>query len=495
MNETILDFEGKLRAATKERIPLPEQIFVANLRVRLNQANTTAPASRGFQRGLIARTTGAVLLLVVAIVALLGPSDVFAAVQRLVGYIPGVGFIQPELNLSEPVTIQRGGASITVENLVVSSAESILVFTIKDPSLNTEVPISSYRETAENPYLQTPDGAIYQPLSGQGRLKANGHEWFELIRFPSLPSDTASVFFIVQISLPDGTYESLQLELPLEAGSFSPESDTGNYVRGATSKISGEVEIRLSGAVIKDNQLVLNLIVDWENPNWQIVEVVNFEQPTPKGDPIAHFVTVTDSDGSAVPISLKIMESSIDTDGTLASFVFSSEMPASEIAFPATLTLDAIYVSSFFPLAQQPVFSFTPKTNVIPGECEALMQSIGSNGIDAMLSKACYLGPNDSMSLGGGGGGDTVSRPEFGLQLWFSANSDVAAISVGDIACRKQPNYCAGSGSMSREAGNSELLQSIHLYTLRPDWPVEFSISSFDFLLRGPWSIEFEPPE
>ncbi|MBX3046811.1 MAG: hypothetical protein KF698_07430 [Anaerolineales bacterium] len=493
MNETVLDFEGKLRAATKGTTPLPAQKFVASLRTRLGQENEAGTLSRRFQRRFIVRASNALVLLIVVLVALLGPSDVLAAIQRLMGYVPGVGFIQPQLILSEPLTVSRGNVSVTVENLVVSSSESVLVFRIEDPYSVSGSQSSSYRETTRNPYLQMPDGTIYQPLTGQGRLEKNGRQWRELIRFSPLPPDTTSVFFVTELALPSGTLETLQLELLLERGDHSPMSAGENFVSSATSIVPDEVKVRLDGIAIEQDRLVLNVIVDWENPNWQVVEVMNFAEPTPKGNPIAHFASVTDANGAIVPISLNTMESSANSNEKQAYFVFLSDMPVNEIAFPATLSLDAIYVSSFLPLSEQPVFTFFPKTNVIPGECETLLQSMVSNEIEATLAKVCYLDSDPHMSLGGGGGGgNEISPPQFGLELSLSAPSDIVEIFVGDTACRVQPNPCAGSASYSRQWGDSDLLKSVHLYAVEPNWPVIFSIGGFDFIREGPWSIEFE---
>ena len=57
---------------------------------------------------------------------MIGPNQVFAAVQKLIGYIPGIGFVQstePILVLEEPVIVTQGDVTITVEN-AVSDGES-----------------------------------------------------------------------------------------------------------------------------------------------------------------------------------------------------------------------------------------------------------------------------------------------------------------------------------------------------------------------------------
>lgn len=493
MNESILNFESRLQAAAKAGLPLPEREFVVALRKQIGQGTATTSRPGRLRRTLVPRAASVVFLLMVVLVTLLGPSDVLAAIQRFAGYIPGIGFIRPELILTEPISLHRGDATITVENLVVSSDESILVFTIKDTSHQAEVPISSYRDMDQNPYLQTSDGTMYLPLTGQGRL-ANGNEWLELVHFPALPPDTTRVFLMMDIHLPNGSQETLQFELTLEGG--QPSSESEDTVAGFAPAASAGLEVSLNGSITEEDQLMLNLVVDWEDTNWLVVEVANFWEPTPKGEPMAHFAKVTDANGLAVPISLNMMESSIDSEETLASFVFSSDIPASQIAFPATLTLDAMYVSSSFSLAEEPVFSFTPKTEVIPGECESLLQPISNSEVDATLVKVCYLPSGNSLSLGGGGGGaGEAPLPEFGIELWFSADPDIIEMSVGDLACRKQLNYCAGSASIARGLGSSELLQSIHLYSTEPDWPVEFSVAGVHFMLIGPWSIEFELTE
>lgn len=118
--------------------PAPE--FVERLERQLNAQAQRRPAPRFWMRWLAApaglrwATVAAALLLVAAlIIGAVGPQRVWAQVQRLLGYVPGVGLVQDTAGLrvlAEPVQVTRQGITVTVKQATADAERTILVWEV-----------------------------------------------------------------------------------------------------------------------------------------------------------------------------------------------------------------------------------------------------------------------------------------------------------------------------------------------------------------------------
>ncbi len=118
--------------------PAPE--FVERLERQLNAQAQRRPAPRFWIRWLAApaglrwATVAAALLLVAAlIIGAVGPQRVWAQVQRLLGYVPGVGLVQDTTGLrvlAEPVQVTRQGITVTVKQATADAERTILAWEV-----------------------------------------------------------------------------------------------------------------------------------------------------------------------------------------------------------------------------------------------------------------------------------------------------------------------------------------------------------------------------
>jgi len=199
-NEMEAGLVKRLRAAVAEIHP-PE-VFAgrleADLLARRAQPVTALhprkAAAWGVVRFLARRrwaVVGASLLLAVAVIlAILGPQRVWADLLHLLGYVPGVGFVDLDETrvLVAPVEVTRDGVTLRVEQVLAGMDKTTVVFDSR--GLPTENPARTQRATAETgfePTLRLPDGSTLSPkrwdvLRGKGT-----------IRFPSLPEDVYRV--------------------------------------------------------------------------------------------------------------------------------------------------------------------------------------------------------------------------------------------------------------------------------------------------------------
>ncbi len=187
----------ELEAAVRRtlRAPDPDPAFVARLHAQLQPY---AGASRRLpRRRAWAWALGAALVLLLAAL-LIGPSDIVAALQRLLGYIPGIGMVDEAGGLrvlAEPVSQVREGITVAVEQAVLDSEQSIIVYQADG------IPHTAYPEREDNPFcgndprLRLPDGSLLSPGEGRGGGWGSGFE--SRMVFPAIPADVDTAVFML----------------------------------------------------------------------------------------------------------------------------------------------------------------------------------------------------------------------------------------------------------------------------------------------------------
>ena len=135
MNKWALNpqFEENIRLAFDTPAVRPE--FVDNLhREIMLRAEAKTRATRPARRLRPAwSVTLAILTLLMAVVLIVGPQRVYAAVVRLFGYIPGVGIVDessPIRVLAEPVSVTRDGITITVTSATLTGDKAYIDYRI-----------------------------------------------------------------------------------------------------------------------------------------------------------------------------------------------------------------------------------------------------------------------------------------------------------------------------------------------------------------------------
>jgi hypothetical protein len=117
------EFEQELRETLSA--PGADPAFVRDLRATLLERTTMKTQTRTFPR-LAWGLTLAILL-----VGLLVTSpQVVEALKRLVGYIPGIGYVEPGSSLrllSEPATLQKDGLTLTIEQGAADPQRTVLL--------------------------------------------------------------------------------------------------------------------------------------------------------------------------------------------------------------------------------------------------------------------------------------------------------------------------------------------------------------------------------
>jgi hypothetical protein len=180
MTDTILSaqFEEDMAAALNAPAATPQ--FVASLRAQLDaqanrQAGKTAPVFR-----LRPLWTAALVLLALTItVLLIGPQRVLAAVRALLGYIPGVGYVQTDAPLRVveiPEPQQRDGFIVTINQGVADAQHTVLVFTVEGLEQRHRPTSEDVIGCIENEFLRLPNGSELHMTEGEGKGWGSGYQ-------------------------------------------------------------------------------------------------------------------------------------------------------------------------------------------------------------------------------------------------------------------------------------------------------------------------------
>jgi hypothetical protein len=165
-----------------------------------------------------------VLLALVVLLLLAILSGAAYALGHMLGYIPGVGFVEqnaPIRVLDEKLSVQREGITLTMKQLIADSARTVVMYRIKG------IPFyqgAAGQECTEAPSLLLKNGIRLESMDGHmSRMGGeNGVLSFDAdFTFPPLPSDAQKVTLLAPCRLP-----SLTLSLvPAPQGFILPATE------------------------------------------------------------------------------------------------------------------------------------------------------------------------------------------------------------------------------------------------------------------------------
>ncbi len=224
-------------------------------------------------RAMIVSALSILLLVIVAV----GPSHVLAAIQHLIGYIPGIGFVQSEdtiLVLKEPVNVTQLGISITVVN-AVSDSQSTRINLLVDGFL----PPASFRVVEG---IQKKDGIAFHLSNGEelalkGYKLSFGPTYQIQFDFEKLPAGAkeAVLRFTSIPGMPEGTApKNWQFLLSFKPGQMERQIIAGTPVMLESNQVNG-VSMKLLNIAQDDQKTAFQVQVisvnrqvyfeNWEN--------------------------------------------------------------------------------------------------------------------------------------------------------------------------------------------------------------------------------------
>ncbi len=392
-----------------------------------------------------------------------GPQNVLAAVKNLIGYIPGIGFVEQDestLYLARPVSVTQDGVTLTIEQ-AVADAKGIVVSYHMD-GLPEPKPGETYTCVYSDNRLRLPDGKYRLPTGG-GLTGAQAR-----IEFAPLPAGVKQVTLVshgeegcpapidwtVDIPLGKIAPQPALPVLDVSPVSSEPSKSTATQQTINTGKTTLSVEARVEKTVKLDNGWLVTGRITWNDP--EIKD--SFVSP--------ETITITDAAGKTIPVE--------STDASYSNGEFGFILRQKEIQSPVTMTFSGLQASAY--LENGPEFSFFAGNDPQPGKEWKINKELELFGLPVEIVKISAVTFDDGVN----GYAIIMKKPDIinniGLRYVSAEN---------------------GGGWFSE----GRLLPENH-YELRmgfpegrPDGSVTFAISDMQWLLTWNHKISWMMPE
>jgi hypothetical protein len=195
MNSSNLPTEDKIRAAARSVEPRHE--FSDGLWNQIADTPQHTPWYAAFKKPFTrpAWSIGTAVVIVGLIVFAIGPQNVLAAFTNLIGYLPGIGFVQNDsstLYLPKPVSVSKDGITLTVEQVVADADTTTVAYHI-DGMKDSQASVCFY----DNNLVKTSDGKMLHPTGGG----VTGNQ--ARIEYMPLPAGSDKMTLLVSMNVAD----------------------------------------------------------------------------------------------------------------------------------------------------------------------------------------------------------------------------------------------------------------------------------------------------
>lgn len=435
--------------------------------------------------------TGSVAVLLV-IVFLVGPQNVVAAFRNLMGYLPGIGFVQnvdQAYVLSEPVALERDGIMVTILEAYADSEQTVAVYEVYNlpdsSSPETEAPVS--------PYLLLRDGSKVQLTHGDGGGKDG--QWRERLGFPALSIKTESITLVIprlrnqsagaapenwqlvfQL-VPASDNAHLQPLLEPTAITVQPATQTPDAVANLsaepttivspslsptpdpfTSLVQHGVQLRFDSASQANEGIILGMTLQWDDSKWRLRGQWGRNESLTITDRLGNPLAVVQGEPPVQPS---------DPQRQTAPQIF---IIPSNSEGPYTITLQTVD----FRISGQGSFPFDPGPSPQVGQEWTLDQTITVGGRDLHVIAARLL-------PGG--------REQTCLQFDVRVDAGVQSLALSDYA-----NFDHVRGADATWNSGNDMIQTAVCYDALPTGPLTIQVDSLFLTIAGPWQITLDLP-
>lgn len=482
-------FEEKIQTTIKMGIPQPRKEFKNQLNARLTEQSFLEKSKKkdifsAFTLKSKRTVAFSAALLVLVITLLVGPQKIYAVLQNLLKYIPGIGFVEPNRELIEPVTVEREGINLTVQEMVVNDDETILIYHVENIPNDKQADYSQENLLDESIgkalvnisyLLKIEGGETFQgeSISGYTPDKWDGSEWTGKVRFPALPPNITEVQFLMSYLpniYPDMAPQDWVVSVFLDFTDETIES-ASSYQSSFTSippkedeysELKRDVSLFLNAVSVSEEQIAMEITMNWTRENWVWLEFINFHcnNNNFQGSNVPHYLSLRDANGIEIPLNVENSEKgSLSMKSNTLSF--SGDIGEVELESPLTLVLHGVNITTMAEDEDIPTSQYDREAGVLVGVCE----------------ESPYRNNN--------------SNTLYGSTISFMSGSSTVTTGDHDHGLKKN-KFERLHGLPNSEPIRTVITGTYH-YEL-PAWPDDDPSNYIDFTLGGPWSIEFDLP-
>jgi hypothetical protein len=410
----------------------------------------------------------ALALLAISLIVV-GPERALAALRGLLGYIPGIGLVDEDGGLrvlAEPVSVEQGGITVTVEQAVLDANQTVVIYSadgIPPEAYAREEPeqpragvvLTGPAQCSSTPALRLPDGELLQSQLGGGGGWSSGYR--SRMVYPAIPPDVNEAALLIpclQDTSPGAAPENWEVGLrfipappdltamPVLEITETPDASVPQAERqGAGLYLEKVIELEdgfiLTGTFLQGADFPgARLVGSWL---WQEILDIN-----------GHTIPFT------IPSDLDLIA---DEPGM---FPWAYEIKKG-FADPLTIVFEAVEVE--FPVDAS--FQFDAGQDPNPGQEWELDQTFELAGHVVELVSA--------------------TRHEYSYEFKFQSDTAAFAISIEDSEHTAVGGF--GGGQWGNFSAGIEYADPV------PTGLLQYHISRIMVRQSGPWTLTWEPPD
>ncbi len=429
-------------------------------------------------------TVGIALLLALAIAFLaVGPQRVWADLQRLLGYVPGVGFVDLDESrvLTTPVSVMQDGVTLRVVQVLAEADGTTVV--IKGEGLpSTDMfrgPFPLQRRVSDV-RLELPDGTALAPT----RETSTWARRETRLLFPPLPADIHHLTLTIE-GLPFARageapeHWEVPLTLRSVTGELVADLFPEPYVPAGARDTQTGVTLDVVAAVHTPEVTALQLRVGWSDPSWSDPRVHTYDGTSGLRDDLGHLYHHM-AHGAGPPLVAEGRERGESEIPPLPSSVDLTDertwtlAPVSPSARRLHLSIDEI----FFEVAIDEVFTLDLGPDPQPGDSWELDQQLTVAGFPVHVTGVHLERADDREGR--------EYRLTFDVHTETDANPSLSGIL---LLAPMGLSYEAEGGSFAEPAQKPTIAGSS-----LPDSPFTVTVNLASVGVRGPWDLSWPVP-
>lgn len=457
-NSPSLSIEEKVQLATQMPAPRPE--FAEELWRQIAAHPLPQPApSRGRIRLFLRPVWAAAIALLIVMlgIAAIGPQKVAAAVRSLLGYVPGIGFIQDTNTIrmvDTPVRVERDGVVVTVENGLVDAQGVHLNLKVVGLPTGKRLNGPFSHENKEQPYLQLPSGQRIHLVSG---ITSRGKESNAKYLFGVIPADVDRAILVLP-NLPGSETGDAAVDWQISLyfrDLNQTDQITGSFPAGVVSERQNGIALVLEEVAQGVDETILKVRLDTGNSS-----------VSPNNEWWKE-LSLTDQDGKSYPLT---DIPTVDPDNVSTRVLKTTGLSRAERLF---LTLRNLDLAIDFPNPESaPGFHFDPGRSPQVGQKWDINQTI-----EAEKYKIHFLQA------------EMLQEEQGGVLFRFTLDPQ-PQLSTLLLGCGVQDG-CRGS-SASIWSGSSPLTTDLSFST-PPNQPFSVHVETLMVSVAGPWQANWQP--
>jgi hypothetical protein len=417
--------------------------------------------------------------LIIAIAAI-GPQRVLAQVERWLGYVPGIGFVDLDQAriLVMPVSIEREGVTLKIEQVVAGPDRTIVVFSSQGLPADKNAPLSSVVEVLPKAILRLPDGSVFE-LTRQELNYGRGK-----MEFPALPASVYKINFEfdrLPLVPPGAAPEGWQVPLVLlpATGKLPAELFPKPYSPTDASTTVNGVTVRILQVAQTSDETALRLQVEWDDPDWVYRGVIPFLEI---GDDLGNVYRQMTSDTQVASVVAQEVKAVASPAATEEITVHNSEdtfqFPSFSLAArEAVLRLPAID----FSIPNGPSFTFDPGPDPHLGHTWELNEQLEVAGVPLNIIGARLIQDDQTYP-----GDPPLYCFEFAINSPTGLSREITAFYL-----QTDLDTYRGGGGVTVGPGN---FMDTMLYTQPPQQPLTITVDGVYITMNGPWEIPWQIP-